>query len=146
MKVTAGLSVLLLCDTGCSPSDDAAPETVNEGLDDPESYCAPLAPHLTEICSSLLGPFSPSFGASMRASCRAFPIPSERNCLLSLSECSEEALDSCDAADRTFTCGGDADCGGGLICDIEGLGECVECLLDSNCPTGSFCDYGLCIP
>jgi hypothetical protein len=131
----------------CSPSDaDDSGEPAAVPDEDASVYCAPLGPHVTEICEPGYGTLAAYLAADLRKSCRGLPISTERNCLLRLSECSESAFESCNGASRIFACSSqNEECPGDLLCDTS-YEECVECLEDGDCDTGSLCDEGLCIP
>jgi hypothetical protein len=112
---------------------------------DTTEFCAPLGPHLHNVCEGALAGSAAYFAANQRKSCRGLPVRAERDCLLDMTECSEASLRACDASSRTFVCSSPESCPGGLLCDLD-VGECQECLGTTDCESGSSCDQGLCIP
>jgi hypothetical protein len=114
--------------------------------DQPEEYCAPLFPHLVEVCQGLFGTQGVAyFAASSRQTCRALPVPDERNCLLAIEDCSEEDVIACNVPNRIFGCDADGSCPGGLVCDPEAE-QCAECMTPDDCAGGEACEEGYCLP
>jgi hypothetical protein len=144
MPVLGSSTLLVLA--ACSPSNEAnAGEPAPPFGEDATQYCAPLFEHLFEVCQPSYGTLAAYLAADARKTCRGLPVAAERNCLLVMEGCTEDTWNECGGASRSFVCDTDEDCMSGLLCDPD-YQECLECLEDMDCETGSGCDQGLCIP